>query len=172
MHLNRLIRDRRGSAAVEFALILPVVMLLYYGMVEATQAVLANRRAGVVTVAVGDLVAQSPQLSRAQIDDIFNISTTVMKPFPTSELGIRLVSIQNNASGVPKEQWRQEHGAATLDAVDFSDIKDRTAGAAFIRAETKYTYHSPLNRIFKNAFVFKHQMDFKPRGGVAVVRLD
>ena len=55
--LNRFARDRRGSAAVEFALIIPVVMLLYFGMAETTQALLANRRVSVIATAVGDLTA-------------------------------------------------------------------------------------------------------------------
>ena len=171
MQLSRLIRNRRGSAAVEFALIFPVVMLLYYGMAEGTQALLANRRVGFIATGVGDLAAQRTQLNKAQIADIFNISVAALKPFPTEQLGMRLTSIEINANGVPTQRWTQAHGAAVGDA-NFSDITETTVGAAFIRAETIYTYQTPFGRIFPTAFTFKHKMDLRPRGGVAVVLLD
>lgn len=168
--LNRFARDRRGSAAVEFALIIPVVMLLYFGMAETTQALLANRRVSVIATAVGDLTAQATQLKKAQIDDIFNISAAALKPFPVSDLGIRIVSIETTAAGVPQVKWQQQRGTFPS-GVDLSTV-EKTANIAVIRAETIYTYKTPFGQIFPNAFVFKKQMDMRPRGGVAVVLLD
>ena len=168
--LNRFTRDRSGSAAVEFALIIPVVMLLYYGMAETTQALLANRRVSVIATAVGDLTAQATQLKKAQIDDIFNISAAALKPFPVSDLGIRIVSIETTAAGVPQVKWQQQRGTFPS-GVDLSTV-EKTANIAVIRAETIYTYKTPFGQIFPNAFVFKKQMDMRPRGGVAVVLLD
>ena len=168
--LNRFARDRRGSAAVEFALIIPVVMLLYYGMVETTQALLANRRVSVIATAVGDLTAQATQLKKAQIDDIFNISAAALKPFPVEDLGIRIVSIETTAAGVPQIRWQQQRGTFPS-GVDLSTV-EKTANIAVIRAETIYTYQTPFGQIFPDAFVFKKQMDMRPRGGVAVVLLD
>ncbi len=170
MRLSRFARDHHGSAAVEFALILPVVMLLYYGMAESTQALLANRRVSVIATAVGDLTAQATQLSKAQIDDIFNISTAALKPFPVTTLGIRIASIETNANGVPQIRWQQQRGTFP-GGVDLSTV-EKTANIAIIRAETIYTYKTPFGQIFPNAFTFKKQMDMKPRGGVAVVLLD
>lgn len=170
MLLNRLARDRRGSAAVEFALIIPVVMLLYYGMAEATQALLANRRVSSIATAVGDLTAQRTQLSRAQVDDIFNISAAALKPFPVSGLGIRVVSIQTNANSVASVVWQEQRGTFPA-GVNLSTV-EKTANLAIIRAETTYTYNTPIGRIFPQAFTFEHAMDFRPRGDVAVVLLD
>ncbi len=55
--------------------------------------------------------------------------------------------------------------------VDLSTV-EKTANIAVIRAETIYTYQTPFGQIFPDAFVFKKQMDMRPRGGVAVVLLD
>ena len=43
--LKRFSRDRRGSAAVEFAFIAPIMLLMYFGLAEMTQAMMASRRA-------------------------------------------------------------------------------------------------------------------------------
>lgn len=168
--LRRLARDRRGSVAVEFALIVPVIMVFYYGMVETTQALLAHRRISVIATAVGDLTAQATQLNTAQIEDIFNISTAALKPYPVTTLGIRIVSIETNAAGAPQIRWQRQRGTFPT-GVDVTSV-EKTANIAIIRAETIYTYQTPFGRVFPQAFTFKKQMDLKPRGGAAVVLLD
>ena len=168
--LKRFVRNAGGAVAIEFALVLPLILVLYYGMAETTQALLASRRVSVVATAVGDLTAQATQLKKAQIDDIFNISAAALKPFPVKDLGIRIVSIETTAAGVPQIRWQQQRGTFPS-GVDLSTV-EKTASIAVIRAETIYTYQTPFGQIFPQAFVFKKQMDMRPRGGVAVVLLD
>ena len=168
--LKRFVRNAGGAVAIEFALVLPLILVLYYGMAETTQALLASRRVSVVATAVGDLTAQATQLKKAQIDDIFNISAAALKPFPVDDLGIRIVSIETTAAGVPQIRWQRQRGTFPS-GVDLSTV-EKTANIAVIRAETIYTYKTPFGRIFPEAFVFKKQMDMRPRGGVAVVLLD
>ena len=167
--VKRFVHAQGGAAAVEFALILPIMLVLYYGMTEATQALLANRRVSFIATAVGDLTAQRTQLKKSDIDDIFNISTAALKPFPADQLAIRVVSIETDSKAVASVKWKEERGS--FPAVDLSNI-EKTANIAIIRAETKYTYTTPFSRILPNTFIFKKQMDMKPRGGVAVVLLD
>jgi len=52
-------RDQRGLAAVEFALIAPAMILLYCGLVEVCQAIIASRKTDHVASAVADLVTQA-----------------------------------------------------------------------------------------------------------------
>ena len=46
--LKRFVRNAGGAVAIEFALVLPLILVLYYGMAETTQALLASRRVSVV----------------------------------------------------------------------------------------------------------------------------
>ena len=70
-------RDRRGAAAVEFAFIAPVLIIMYCGLAELSQAMMAQRRASNVASTIGDLVAQSTQTGPTMIGDIFNIGNTI-----------------------------------------------------------------------------------------------
>lgn len=168
--LRRFARDRRGVAAVEFALILPVMLLLYYGMVETSQAVLANRRAGYLTTAVGDLVTQQAQVRSSDIDDIFDAGEAVLAPFSTEGLSIRVTSIEIDNDGKAIERWTQDRG--TIEKADLGDIDEKLLepNSALVRAETVYVYETPFQKVFPGAFTFKHKMDLRPRTGVLIPR--
>ena len=170
-HPRRLIGDQRGAAAVEFAFVVPIMLLLYYGMVESTQALLVNRRASALTTAVGDLVTQATQVSAADVDNIFDASTAVMKPFPTSDLAIRVTSITMNGSGVPSSAWTRARGTIPATSLSTIDPSMKVANSAILRAETIYTFRTPFQKMLPGTFTFKHKMDLRPRGGVAITLL-
>ena len=94
-HLTRFRRDQRGVAAVEFALIAPVLIAMYFGLAEYCQAMMADRKATHVASSIGDLVAQSDQVTAADLADIFAIGKPLIAPFPTTDLKIRVASVKN-----------------------------------------------------------------------------
>jgi Flp pilus assembly protein TadG len=172
--LNRLFRDKRGSAALEFALVAPIMLLLYFGMAEITQGLLANRRADHVASAVGDLVAQKASLTEADVEDIFNISTALLRPMPTTKLAMRVTSISIDATGKATVVWSRNRGTlAKLDDASLGTIKAGLIipgeSQALVRADTTYTYTSPLKDVLPNDIVFQHTTYLKPRGAAAVV---
>jgi Flp pilus assembly protein TadG len=94
--LRRLGRDEKGIAAVEFALILPLMVTLYVGSIQVTQGVLASRKMAMLSRTLSDIVAQQPTAtttpcSSAGLCDsamslIFDAATAVMSPFDTGYL--------------------------------------------------------------------------------------
>ena len=64
--------DRRGVSAVEFALLLPMMMTLYLGSVEASQGIAANRKVTLATHALADLAShlRAAYSTRARWDDL------------------------------------------------------------------------------------------------------
>ncbi len=87
--LRQFARFRRaceGIAAVEFALILPLMLLLYLGSAETTQAVMASRKAAVAARTMSDLVGQqtaNTNMTDTMMGNIFNAAATIMQPFGT-----------------------------------------------------------------------------------------
>src|SRR3954471_24418606 len=103
---RRFRRDERGVSAVEFALIAPFMILLYFGLVELCQALIAERKASHVASAVGDLVAQSESVTKAtggsgptSLVDIYSIGSSIMAPFPTTDLKIGITSVTADVNG-------------------------------------------------------------------------
>jgi Flp pilus assembly protein TadG len=149
--LKRFFRSRSGSAAVEFAFVAPIVLVLYFGMVEATRAMLADGRVSHVATAVGDLVTQEQTLTAAQVTDIFTISTAILRPLPTDKLGIRVTAIQIGADLKPVQKWTQSTGPVGTLPNALAGVPDdmKIAGANLVRTDTTYLYDSPIQGAMK-----------------------
>ncbi|MDB5424807.1 MAG: pilus assembly protein TadE [Phenylobacterium sp.] len=163
--LRRFGKDERGLAAMEFALIAPVMMLLYYGTAELTVAMMAEQRASHVASVVGDLAAQENTINTAKMNDIFAVGDAIMKPFATSSLQLRVTDVKADAAGVPKVIWSRAQGMDQLGAGTASGFPSGllAAGDAVIMAEVQYTYDSPIHKALPTALTFHEKFYLRPR---------
>jgi Flp pilus assembly protein TadG len=104
--------DRSGTAAIEFAIVLPGLLTLAIGCYEAANLILADLKLGAAAETASDLVAQTRVNTVLQSSDFTNITnaeTQVMTPFPTSgtKLQIAYASITYN-TGSSVIDWRVE----------------------------------------------------------------
>lgn len=157
--------DRRGVAAVEFALIAPVMILLYCGLVELCQAMIAERKANHVASAVGDLVAQAEAVSTTDIGDIFSIGNTIMSPYSTSTLKMRVTSVVANSSGTPKVDWSRGYGGFAALNKDATVTLPMTlaAGDSIVMSEAQYSYTSVMRYVLPNALTYNEKFYLRPR---------
>ncbi|MCP4070667.1 MAG: pilus assembly protein [Hyphomicrobiales bacterium] len=97
-----------GVAALEFALIAPIMIMLFVGTLEVSAAVSVNRKVSRISSVVGDLVTQSTDLSSSDIANIMSVSTDIMEPYSNS-VKIRLTGI-TIAGGVATVSWGCNQG--------------------------------------------------------------
>ena len=70
--MSLLRRDRNGIAAVEFALLAPILIVLYFGITEIGDAVVVYTKVTHTASAVNDLVSQAKIISNNDMQNIFN----------------------------------------------------------------------------------------------------
>lgn len=167
MHLNplkTLIKDRRGAAAVEFAFVAPVMILIYYGLAELTQGMMADRRASHVASAIGDLVAQDTSINTAEMNDIFNVGKAIIAPFPASGLSMRVTSVRKDANGNLTVVWSKASGSMSA-ATSIASVPANliTNNESLILAESSYVYNSTTKKALPNALTFTRKYYLKPR---------
>jgi Flp pilus assembly protein TadG len=170
--LRRLRKDQRGVAAVEFALIAPIAILFYCGFAELTMAMMAERRAAHAGSVVADLVAQTTQVTAADVTDIFNVGNAIIRPFPSTPLLLRVTSVTADANGIPRVIWSQGHGiGAMTNGVAVSGFPPGllAVGDSVIQADVKYTYTSPLLTVLPTPLTFSQTFYLKPRLSPSVV---
>jgi Flp pilus assembly protein TadG len=164
--LRKLGRDRRGVSAVEFALIAPAMVASYFGMAEITQALLAERKAAHAASAIGDLVSQSSSVSSSDITDIFSIASTIMSPYSTTTLKMRVSSVTADSGGVAKVDWSSGSGLAALNTgATVTGIPSGviSAGQSVVMSEVTYSYDSPVDMLMPNAVTFSRKFYLRPR---------
>lgn len=116
--LRRLVRglgrNRRGVAALEFAMIMPVMLAIYFGIVETGQAVMINRKVTQLTRSLVDLSSQVATIPTAEVSNIFDAAQTVMMPFTGVAPKMSIHNIVIDSAGVAKVCWSEERNSTKL----------------------------------------------------------
>ena len=83
-----------GVAAIEAALILPVMLMIYFGLLDLTTVLSANRRVTQMASTLADLVTQSPgTTTKAELAGFYRASTAIMDPYSTNDLTLEVSAI-------------------------------------------------------------------------------
>jgi len=146
---------------------MPILVLLYFGVVELTQGVMTQERAAHVASTVGDLVSQNSSISSAEVTDIFSVGDTVMYPYPTGSLKMRVSSLSADAKGNVTVAWSQAIGGMTKlapnSAVGSVPKNVIIANESVIMSESQYTYTSVFGQILPKPIVFNEIAYEHPR---------
>jgi len=162
--------EARGASAVEFALIAPILILLYLGLAELTMGMMVSRRVSHLSAAIGDLTAQSVSLSNDNINDIFEIGDSIMQPFATGDqLDIRLTSVEKDKNGRAIVLWSRGWSAyapgTPLPEVDTSDV---ATGEGIVVTDVNYRYQSAIGNLLPGVTHFSKSYRHFPREGNVV----
>lgn len=108
--LRRLRHDQSGIAAIEMALIFPVMLVLYFGLVDATDVLSAKRRVTLAASNIGDLVTQAPgNISTADLNGFYQAVQPIMDPFPAADVGVEVFTFMKDGAGA-KLAWKHNNG--------------------------------------------------------------
>lgn len=167
-----------GVAAVEFAYILPLLMLMTYGVIEASRAVMMHKRFQRATAMVGDLVAREEAIgdnatsAKEQMDGILAAAEHTIRPYDISTLKMGVTAIQaasNNATNT-KVAWAYSYN--NFPVLACNQPKDMpaqgmiTKGNAAILVESEYTYKPILTDLvpgFDMAIKWQDKIAHAPR---------
>jgi Flp pilus assembly protein TadG len=104
--------DCRGIAATEFAIIVPLMLVMFFGTVEITAGVALDRKVTLVARTLSDLTSQSAvPVTDTYLQNIFTASIAILSPYPASPTNATLSEIYIDSSKVAKIQWSK---AATI----------------------------------------------------------
>jgi len=140
--IARLARDRRGVSAIEFALIAPVLILLYVGAVELGTGLTVYRRTSQVAATAADLTAQVKSVTKSDIADIEAASSSILTPYSTTPLKIVLSSVVADDNNNGKVEWSCASSGSARGAGSSYPVPAGLTepGSSVIVAEVTYAY--------------------------------
>lgn len=106
--------SRRGVAAVEFALTLPIWIMLLLGMSDGAYCLVVNERTDRIAYSVTDIVSQYQTITLLNLNDIVQAASQIMNPFVFGGNGVVIVTSVYKPTGLnPIIEW-QYTGGGTL----------------------------------------------------------
>lgn len=155
--------DTRGVAAIEFALVAPLMAAMFVGAVEMSQAITVDRRVTQIAGSTADLVARADKtISQSEISDVMRVGSYIMKPYSANPIRIVLRNVTSspaNAS-MTKQSWTCSYngtgGTQTCECTNTTFTLPTnmvTTNDSVVVAEVTYDY-VPLvfNYIMKNTW--------------------
>lgn len=108
---DKWLRAQSGTAAIEFALILPILMTLAFGMLELSMALSTQQKLTYSATVVAQLVSQkAPEITAAQIDDSFTAGRIAVRKGPVDE-NVRVEVFAFRMNGAVADQiWERSNG--------------------------------------------------------------
>jgi Flp pilus assembly protein TadG len=147
--IGRLLRDRRGVAALEFALIAPLLLSMYFVTMEVGQGIETNKKVGRSASMIADLVTQQQSTTKADLDAILKIGTAILQPYGRSKPTIIITAIRVTDETTPKIEvvWSRKmvDGAFQADkpagTITTLPPKLNVKGTFLIRVESDLDYY-------------------------------
>jgi Flp pilus assembly protein TadG len=146
-YLQKIRNARDGMAAVEFAMILPVMLVICLGAVEVTSALICKSEISNTASTASDLIAQESSVGTADINNVFSAVTALTYPFSTTGLKIIITSVIDDGKGGTKVDWSKAntgsgHSTGAPITVPTGLV---TSGGSVIMTEVTYAYKPPTS---------------------------
>jgi Flp pilus assembly protein TadG len=169
-------RDRSGQALVEAALVFPMLISVFLGVSEFSQAFTVKRRLETAANTAADLVARTASVATADLTGIKAMIDEILKPYSTTPLGLTISSVVADQDNATRVAWSYAQGAGAT---------ARTSGAAvslppnltepnssIIFAEVNYTFRSTLAHMIIGDVAFTAEAYLRPRASAQVTKSD
>jgi Flp pilus assembly protein TadG len=111
----RMVRDRRGVAAVEFAFIAPVMLVMFFGTVEVSSAIAIKRNVTNMARTISDLTSQAAVVTDTDFTNFFAASNGIMMPYDATPVAMTVSLLYvDPSSGNVRVEWSKGYNTAAL----------------------------------------------------------
>jgi Flp pilus assembly protein TadG len=133
--------NNSGVAAIEFAMIIPLMAMMLVGTNEFSAGVAVDRKVTLMARTLSDLTSQNTSVTDTQFTNFFNASKAIMTPYASTPVEGTITELYINPTTMKaRVQWSK--GAHAHSAGDIIDIPDalKIADTYLILSEVKYKY--------------------------------
>jgi Flp pilus assembly protein TadG len=159
----RLAHDQRGVSAVEFALLAPVMIGLYFGCAEIADGVGADRKVSLISAALANLTAQVTTISSSDMTNIFDASSAIIAPYAASKLKLTVTCIKIDANKVATVKWSATRNGTVNSGSATIPSALAVASSTLILSEASFDYTPTVGYNITGMLTLKDKMYMSPR---------
>ncbi|PYB70236.1 TadE/TadG family type IV pilus assembly protein [Rhizobium wuzhouense] len=105
LRLRAILADKQGVGGVEFALVAPMLLVLYLMSFELTMGFSAAKKASMASSAVADIVAREEKVTKAYLVTMSDVAKAIFVPYPPTDLLIKVTAIKIDGTKTAKVAW-------------------------------------------------------------------
>lgn len=170
LSFRRLWSNRKGVASIEFAMVVPVMVTMFMGIVEFSQAITVDRRVNQVASSAADLIARTDATTATELNSIMGVVEVLMRPYSETLMKVTVSNVIASTSNASNTVvcWSHNHqgGVKNYAAGDTYTLPAGVveAGESVVVVEVKYTYTPLIFKYFITAAIeFDDKFYLKPR---------
>jgi Flp pilus assembly protein TadG len=170
---NRFVDDRRGVSAVEFAMLLPLMVTLYLGSVEVSQGVSIDRKVTLTSRPIGDLASQVSTINNTDMTNMLNAATAVIAPFDQSKLRVVLSAVKVDANSAATVTWSDTRNGTARPVGSSVTLPAalNVANTTLIWSEVTYAYTPTIGYVISGTLNLADQIYMRPRLSDTITRV-
>ncbi len=158
---------RAGVVSTEFALITPVLILLWSGLIEVSHMMMVSSRVVAASQTAADLLARDTCVTTLEMNDLFAALDLIMTPYPSVDAAYDVASVVfDGGSGAPYVAWRENFRGAVGAEDDFvaGTVNGLgQAGESVIVSMVRFTYRPIFTSILDAPIDFSERAVYRPR---------
>jgi Flp pilus assembly protein TadG len=175
--LRRFGRSRDGASGIEFALLLPVMLLLLAGLVDLGQGLTVRRKVTQVASTTSEIIAMQGTWTKASVGTILSGVSSILQPYNVEDLTVLLCVVDIGKNGKATVNWSAAYGTAPLSAGQDSpvdvpkNLKEKDVQMVVTRVQYKLdTIFSGLFKSFTGGGAYEYDQHFfiRPRNGATI----
>lgn len=141
--LSRFGTARDGVGAVEFALIVPILLIIYLMSFEITVAISITRKTTHASSDIADLITQRSSVDKAYLSTMPNVARATLAPYSSNGLTLKVSGINIDSASIARIAWSwQSTGGAPYTAGSQTTIPSdlAIANSFVVRSELSLPY--------------------------------
>jgi Flp pilus assembly protein TadG len=157
--IRRLVADRRGVAAIEFAMLFPLMLMICFGTIQVSSAVAVDRKVTLTARTLSDLISQASTITSTDISNAFATGLAILTPYPIAPLQAKITEIYiAKTSLAVKVVWSASSNATAHSCADTINLP----AALLANAGDTYLVMSEVTYNFTPLVGFNISLGFQP----------
>ncbi|MBR1092328.1 pilus assembly protein [Bradyrhizobium manausense] len=165
---HEFLADGTALAATEFAVVVPLMLVMFFGTVEFSSAVAIDRKVTLMARTLSDLTSQSTSVADSDMTNFFAASTGILTPYDATPVSSTISELYVDSTQTAHVQWSKGSAPRTQKSVVTIPTTLAIAGTYLIFSEVSYIYTPSVGYALKGSITLSDVAYTRPRQSTCV----